>query len=969
MTDPGAVTFTASVTRADDLLALSFDFFNLQLDTTAGQAPRLIRVTPGAPAFFTVRLPPQHVGEQVPAEGQTPGARLANPTRLVFRLADDTDGIAFTLPDLLDWARHTPSVTANAVADAPPDGSTLFPAEPGPAETAIELPYRLVLSPDATGGWSHSAEAVTRNGVSELWQTRLGVRQPDGVDETRLPCLRAVWSRDIMPGASGLALAADAGLPGSTLEGLERAGIVGLSSFFGQEIMLFNPIRDPLYYTPPALQATHLVLSALGGWTDIRGDWDFPEDQDEIYPNQSSDANHISAGFALVAWHHVAAQGRDQYVRVVSRGFLYPLGHRADQIRVSERRLDPNGVADVLVRTDTTVVVREQARDYDAFSAAHPADHALPLRKACIKTLVTPPQSQPGTSSFLVSGTDGTPFPFHIIGEDWAGQRVEFHMPLVFVPDAAGDGSSQISMASRAYAGSSQVDLGSQQVALARTDIAPASGTGSTSLPVQSFTFTAIPQGSACLPYVTQAEVSIPAIDHLVGAAVPNPTATLVILTDPATTPGDVFAQLISGNDDGSVQAASRAVHLPAQLAGGVARPSIGVGALSRSLGAVPPGIDDLASIAQKLFAGQGPGTLLGSISLDQVIGTITSLDQLPKIRRQQNAAGTDITFDWSPPLKPAGPLVLREGAALSLSTTLHMTAGPNGNSQPHFSVQGTLSNFAINFADVVEVNFSSIEFSAEQGKQVTVRPSGVWLQLRNELEFLNALADLLPANGFNDGPTLAITPRGVTAGYSLGLPSAGIGIFSLEQVVLSAGVTVPFDDSPAAVRLAFSERAHPFLTTVSMIGGAGFFALEVDTTGVQRIEGSIEVGANMTVDLAVVSANVHVMAGFYFGLKHVDNVDKIDFSAYLRIGGAVELLGIAGISVDVNLSMTLEMSGDKPTSIGGRASVVVSVHLLMFSKSLCLSTEKHFAIAANDPSFDDLVSQDDWETYCRAFA
>ena len=48
---------------------------------------------------------------------------------------------------------------------------------------------------------------------------------------------------------------------------------------------------------------------------------------------------------------------------------------------------------------------------------------------------------------------------------------------------------------------------------------------------------------------------------------------------------------------------------------------------------------------------------------------------------------------------------------------------------------------------------------------------------------------------------------------------------------------------------------------------------------------------------------------------------------------------------------------------------MVVSVHLLMFRKSLSLSTEKHFAIAPNDPSFDELVSQDDWETYCRAFA
>jgi hypothetical protein len=293
---------------------------------------------------------------------------------------------------------------------------------------------------------------------------------------------------------------------------------------------------------------------------------------------------------------------------------------------------------------------------------------------------------------------------------------------------------------------------------------------------------------------------------------------------------------------------------------------------------------------------------------------------------------------------------------------------GPGGG-QPRCVVHGKLTNFAINFLDVVAVSFDAIEFNAEQGKQMTVRPTGVKLRLQRELEFLNALADILPADGFSDGPTLRITPQGVTAGYALGLPSVGVGIFSLEHVAMSAGVTLPFDGTPAAVRLAFSERAHPFLATVSMIGGSGFFALEVDTAGVRRIEGAIEVGANITVNLAIVSANVHVMAGFYFGLKRVGDRDQIDFSAYLRIGGSVELLGIAGVSIDINMSMTLEFDGGRPVSIGGRATVSVSVHLLMFSKSLSLSTEKHFAIAANDPSFDELVTEEDWETYCRAYA
>jgi hypothetical protein len=213
------------------------------------------------------------------------------------------------------------------------------------------------------------------------------------------------------------------------------------------------------------------------------------------------------------------------------------------------------------------------------------------------------------------------------------------------------------------------------------------------------------------------------------------------------------------------------------------------------------------------------------------------------------------------------------------------------------------------------------------------------------------------------------ITPQSVTAGYSVGLPPAGVGILSLEQVALSASVVLPLDSRPAAVRLAFSERTHPFLVSVSGIGGSGYFALEVDTERVRRLEGAVEVGANITVDLAIVSANVHVMGGFYFGLSRVGDKDHIEFAAYLRIGGSVELLGIAGVSVDFVLSMSLELDDGRPVSVGGRASVVVAVHLLMFTKSVSLSTEKHFAIAAHDPTFDDLVDEADWETYCRAYA
>ncbi|MCK9895762.1 hypothetical protein [Frankia sp. AgB32] len=361
-----------------------------------------------------------------------------------------------------------------------------------------------------------------------------------------------------------------------------------------------------------------------------------------------------------------------------------------------ERRLGPDGVADLLVRTESGVVVREQTRDYEASRTTHPQNHALPLRRARIETLVTPPQAAAGGTAFVVSGLDGTPLRFHVVGEDWAGQPVDLHMPLVFVP--ADDPADPAPL----YQPVSTVELGGQGVALAPGDPV------ATVLSVQSFTFGAArgsatvpdPDGpglvatapaSSALPFVTRAAVSIPAVDHLIGATATNPLpAAVVTLVDPATGAGDVFARL-----EGALP-----VDLPARQAGGLARPNVAIGALSRSLGAVPAGLDDLASIRSRLFAELGDARLPGSIRLDTVVGPITGFDQLPQVRQQVTPQGVEVTFTWSPPLQSAGPLVLRPGATLTLSSTLHAT---RGGGQPQSSVRGTLTNFAINFLDIVE--------------------------------------------------------------------------------------------------------------------------------------------------------------------------------------------------------------------------------------------------------------------------
>ena len=60
-----------------------------------------------------------------------------------------------------------------------PDDFELLPPLirfPRPNETALEVPWRLIVSPSNLAGWAHASKPVTYGDVTELWHTRLGVR-------------------------------------------------------------------------------------------------------------------------------------------------------------------------------------------------------------------------------------------------------------------------------------------------------------------------------------------------------------------------------------------------------------------------------------------------------------------------------------------------------------------------------------------------------------------------------------------------------------------------------------------------------------------------------------------------------------------------------------------------------------------------------------------------------------------------
>jgi hypothetical protein len=201
----------------------------------------------------------------------------------------------------------------------------------------------------------------------------------------------------------------------------------------------------------------------------------------------------------------------------------------------------------------------------------------------------------------------------------------------------------------------------------------------------------------------------------------------------------------------------------------------------------------------------------------------------------------------------------------------------------------------------------------------------------------------------------------GVEAGYTLAIPSVGIGVFSLQNINLTAALTLPFIGAPMSMRFAFSEQQDPFLLTVSMFGGGGYLELAVDPGGVQRLAGSLEFGGCFSLNLGVASGGVYLMAGVSFAREG----EVYRFGGYLRCGGAVEVLGL--ITISVEFFMTLEHLTN-PSRLRGAATLKVEIEILFFSQTVNLTVERQFA-GGGDPGFADLMTQKDWGEYCEAFA
>jgi hypothetical protein len=879
--------------------------------------------------------------------------------------------------------------------------------EPELYQTAIEMPYRLIISPNRYAAWANALAPVEHGGRTELWHTRLGVKTPDGtVDETSsyYRTIRAIWSPDYDPKTRY----ADNFPFRMSLNGPDRYEIVRLTADFLSTMAV--PGASPGQttekpYQPRVVKVNQLMLSSLGAWLNSRGTWEPP-----IFVKPAEET------LSVEEWAHRATMGRDHYVKVVYKGFLFPFGHRASLIKITERKFQrgPTGLAAYL-RQRMYIIVREPEKQYPAVGQQHEG-RELPFQRLRITNVITPSLDMPLA---LVSGrataafwprVGAADFLFHFVAEDVDGNDSEFTAPVIFVEAGAASDAPRVDQVFTEYGKAEsqsrhEREMRGQKVAYAKGD-----KPGDTHFETATITFGADrPESKFSVesllvlnqppfyPTVAEAKVRISAIEQVTGiqatTRIKIHNAYVTGGFSSTSNKGLVFAAVLD-----TVQLAFGGAGASTEKAGGLASPSMAIGALSRSLGPVGGNVDKIVAGAfdpVDFFKGAlGDVKILGGISLWDILEVVNDftgvLDKVPKLKPIRLPDAIEASFTWKPTMKngpnPSKPILKfaspNDGFVLDARLRQPLNAQP-----PTYEIKASLQNFEVHLIpeilEVVVLKFKSLSFIAKNGQKPDVSVDFDTFQFAGPLKFIDTLREYLPLDGFKDPPSLDITAQGLKLGYSLALPAITLGAMSIQNIELTAEFRLPFTGDPINFRFAFCERQNPFLLTVWIFGGGGFFGLELEPSGegLKKVEGSFEFGGNFSLDIGVASGGVHIMAGIYFAITG----QKTQLTGYVRCGGSVNVLGIITVSVEFYMELSYE---SPPTRVWGRATLTVEIEILFFSMSVELTVEKTFAGGGEETAFlpvagdyapavpvvtpvtfEDMITQEDWESYCMAFA
>ncbi|MBM3690261.1 MAG: hypothetical protein FJW80_11550 [Actinobacteria bacterium] len=1021
----GSLVF--SVRDRESMQRLTLSFANARV--SGGR----ISASGSGAATMVVDLGPQALIEEITSGMRPPSpvdARLALSSRLAFTLPPA--GLPATREGLLTWLECEPRVTS---LGAYPAGERIPPADavyrdPTATQIAIEIPWFMVLSPSDESGWDHPLVGPTRDGRTEVWQTRLATRtfdssgDPTGYDHTS-DTVRVVWLRDKraarMLGTSPSGIVTTPGsidypfeMRPNPQDRSDIARLTGMTSNAAGSAAVSGGVADPV--------EVDLTLSALGGTMRAAGEWNEP-------------------GVAsLTSWQQRTWDGRDTYIRTTRRGFVYPFAAPATLVEEVTREFlsDRSGTVRAFERLSQRVIINVPSIDLDGADGVPHEGRGAPFSRVVFRTRATPTitgVATPlggewnGAQVFVPELPGGEPFAFTLTGRDRAGHSITFEMPLLFAEDRAvgGKRANFTKTGSRAlrtyYAGLPEAERRANMRG-AYVGFA-ASADGSTSMPTASLDWhldIGTPRGSSSDLARERRPYSFPRMERATinvdGASAMAGDSQYVDVSFP-----DVYLRDGIGGTELGIYLegiGSQDVGAGAQRGGGISAPSMGVAGIGSITGVLPGAPGDLPylSVAAPKI---NPASMLRGFTL---FGGISLADLLPDpidmLEREPSTGGwrpnpkapafaTDRSFDvdlpdiptevfvryeWRPELKVGSGLVgkLLPEADLAEFYILVEAKASALELDAYWKAEGALTNLQINFFGrkvFAYVILERIGFTAGSGRASDMQVEIGDVVFGDALAFLSAMSSFL-SFGSGNGPILDIDADSITTGFSLALPEVGLGAVTLSGLATRVAINLPFGRDPVRLELGFSSPSDPFAVTVMGIGGGGWFGLDVGLDGVEYLNIGALIKAALELDLGVASGGVSCSFGLQYEISGVGSDTEMSLTAFLCIKGRVEVLGIVTIGIELCIGFTFPIPdpGERFKLIG-QATCTVKVKVCGIKKSVRITVRRTVtggvmpaapssrsaraletrADAITPVTFADVMTQTDWSEWCGAFA
>lgn len=402
---------------------------------------------------------PGEVGRVNLKDIKAPGlaqTRLSGPSRIVF--SDTTPppprGDRLSVSYLTDWSHLATVVNKRALprdatlADqldvvginrltSRSDAKEMIIANtepPGPEETAIEPVYRLIMSPDAKAQWSTPRRLPTP-AAPAMWAAELA--------NPKSTAVRVLWSRDMdlsFLNAGGDQLdpppALFKSLPqekfAASLSQDDRRQLAQMMSVYGVAALrriTLSGSDDPngMVFLPRenycALDPEEKVSMDSPPITARQEGFVLARPFDDSFRLQLSRAATMDArwigeppapygsrkpaiynrffhrAYTIEKYIHNTQDGRDTFVEVTYKGFLFPIGHRAALLKVTKREFwpekrDPAGAPIAYLIQRRYIVVRKPEKTFPAYAQPF-ASRDFPAKKVTIKTIRTPDLADP----------------------------------------------------------------------------------------------------------------------------------------------------------------------------------------------------------------------------------------------------------------------------------------------------------------------------------------------------------------------------------------------------------------------------------------------------------------------------------------------------------------------------------------------------------------------------------------------